>query len=206
MIINWLGMSCFKIQTKEATLLLDPYQDNCGLKMPKLKTDLIVLSDSENNLTNNTERLSGDGFLVNKPGEYESKQIFISGISAGEADQANNNLYYLEIEDLTIGFLGLINHSLSNKQLELLEGVDILFLPIGSLTPEKRSKIISQIEPRIIIPMYYAIPKIKPQLESLDKFLKELGVKDKEMLEKYKISKKELPQEETKIILLNPTN
>ncbi len=205
MIINWLGMSCCKIQTKEATIIINPFSDKCGLKMPKLKADITLVSNKEHYLTNNSERLSGESFLINSPGEYEIKQIYISGLSAGQGDQTKEVIYYLENEDITIGHLGLLNHSLSNDQLETMEGVDILLLPISTLNAERRSKIISQIEPRVIIPMLYKIPQSKEKLDDLQVFLKEMGVKEAEKMDKYKVAKKELPQEETKIIILNPT-
>lgn len=200
--ISWLGFSCFKIQTKENIIITDPYTDKAGLKMPKLKADIVLISDRENEICNNVDRLSGEHFLINQAGEYEIKENLIYAIPAGEADQNKNLIYHIESENMTIGFLGLLNHSLSNEQLETMEGVDILFLPVSSLTSERRTKIISQIEPRIVIPMYYQLPKTKIKLESVEKFAKEMGQKKIEFLDKIILKKKDLPQEETRIAFL----
>lgn len=204
MTITWLGMSCFKIQTKNATLIIDPYSDKCGLKMAKNKVDIALVTNVNNDCANNTPRLIGDNFLIDGPGEYEKNQVFIQGLTAGAKEQAQDTIYYIEAEEISLGHLGALNHALSNAQLETMEGVDILFLPLTSLDAEKRSKIISQIEPRVIIPMEYKIPKTKPKLETVDKFLKEMGVKEKKAEDKYKVVKKELPADETKVIVLNP--
>lgn len=202
--INWLGVSCFKIQSKENVIITDPYADKVGITMPKLKSDIIILSDPDNSNINNINRLSGEPFLINGPGEYEIKQNFIYGIKAGDTDQTGNYIYRLEAEDMSLGFLGLLNHSLTNEQLEIMEDVDVLLLPISSLNPERRTKIISQIEPRVVIPMYYQTPKIKIKLETVEKFAKEMGIKKIVSEEKIILKAKDLPQEETKVIFLQP--
>lgn len=205
MTINWLGMSCFKIQTKEATLIIDPFDDKCGLKMPKAKVEIVLSSDPNNYTSNNIGRLMGEPLVINHPGEYEKSEIFVSAMTAGDEDQTDKSIFFLEIEGVTLSHLGSINHSLSTKQLEIMEGVDILMLPVSSLSSDKIAKIISQIEPRIILPMNYKISGVKEKLETLDKFIKEIGAKPEAAEEKLKITKKDLPEEETKIIILNPS-
>lgn len=203
--IYWLGLSCFKIQSKENIIITDPYNDKVGLNMPKLKTDIVVLSDPKDNNINNVQRLSGEHFLIDGPGEYEIKQNFVYGLKAGELDQTSSYIYRLEAEDISVGFLGLLNHSLTNEQLEVMEDVDVLLLPVSSLNSERRTKIISQIEPRIVIPMYYQTPKVKLKLEAVEKFAKEMGIKKIESEDKIILKAKDLPQEETKVVFLNPS-
>lgn len=204
--ISWLGFSCFKIQTKESIIITDPYSDKSGLKMPKLKADIVLVSDRKNELANNIERLSGENLLIDRAGEYEIKQNLFYSIPAGEGDQNKNLIFHISSENMTIGFLGLLNHSLSNEQLEIMEGVDILFLPVSSLTSERRTKIISQIEPRIVIPMYYKLPKAKMKLEAVETFAKEMGQKKIEFLDKIVLKRKDLPQDETRIVFLKSLN
>jgi L-ascorbate metabolism protein UlaG (beta-lactamase superfamily) len=85
-----------------------------------------------------------------------------------------------------------------------LAGVDILMIPVGgndSLDAKKAVEVVSQIEPRIVIPMHYAATGIKVALDSVEKFIKELGIKPREE-EKLKISKKDLPQEDMELVIL----
>ena len=96
---------------------------------------------------------------------------------------------------------------LASKELEAIGDVDILMVPIGgkeALDTKEAIKIMSQIEPKIVIPMYYKIPGLKIALDGLDKFLKSLGIKKIESLPKLSIKKKDLPEEEAKIITLKP--
>ena len=70
------------------------------------------------------------------------------------------------------------------------------------LDVKKASQVISQIEPRIVIPMYYKIPGVKEKLDSVENFCKVMGVKSSEKIDRFRIQKKDLPQEEMKIIVL----
>jgi L-ascorbate metabolism protein UlaG (beta-lactamase superfamily) len=80
-------------------------------------------------------------------------------------------------------------------------------VPVGgnyTVSAKEAMNIMSQIEPKIIIPMHYSLPKLKSKLEGVDKFLKIMGIKKIEPLNKLTIKKKDLSEEEAKIILLNP--
>jgi len=210
MIINWLGLSAFKIQTKDAVLAIDPY-DKIGLKMPKFQADILLISH-EHDGHNNPSAIKGEPFLINGPGEYEVKNIFIYGIN-GFHDNKNGlekgkiTMYLIETEGIKIAFLSDIGQdNLTEAQLELFGNADILLVPVGGFTTINgpgASKMISQIQPRIVIPMHYKIPGVTLKLEGIDKFLKEFGVAQPEKMDKLKIAKKDLPQEETRLIILN---
>ncbi|MDD5567070.1 MAG: MBL fold metallo-hydrolase [Patescibacteria group bacterium] len=211
MYLSWLGLNCFKIQTKDSVIITDPFQDQTGLKMPRLQAELVLVTEPENSQFNNIQRLSGEPFIITGPGEYEIKQIFIRGL----ADQLNGQplqpgfktLYFFEIEKIAFGHLGAIDHLLTDTQLEIFEDVDVLLVPIGgnpSLTAEKAAEVISQIEPRIVIPMYYKTPGLKVNLQPLQKFLTVMGIKTPEESSRLKLTRNELPQDETRTIILKP--
>jgi len=199
MYISWLGLNCFKIQSQNIVLITDPFDPKTGLKLPRLQADIVTVSQKDSPEFNNMAKISGESFLITGPGEYERK------LNGQPLQPDFSTLYYFEVEDIGIGHLGSINHPLTNEQLEVFEGTDILLVPIGgkpALTAEKAAEVISQIEPRIVIPMYYKIPGLKIPLNPLDKFLQVMGIKSPEILPKYKIQKRDLPQEETEIIIL----
>ena len=85
-------------------------------------------------------------------------------------------------------------------------GTDILLIPVGgtyTINAKTAVEIVSQIEPRIIIPMHYALPGLKVKLDGVDKFIKEMGLKPT-YEDKLKITKKELPQEDVELVILKP--
>jgi len=65
--------------------------------------------------------------------------------------------------------------------------------------------VIAQLEPRIIIPMHYKIPGLKVDIAGVDAFVKELGLKPTNE-EKLKISKKDLPSEDTELVIFDYKN
>lgn len=212
MTITWLGQSCFKIQSGDVTLVTDPYNAEVGFKLPRLTADIVTVSHDHFD-HNNVKGVSGpDGapFLITSPGEYEIKGVFVYGNSfwhdkSEGKERGPNTAYCIEMEGISLAHLGDLGHKLNEEQIEKLDGIDILFVPIGgkwTLSASEAVEVINEIEPRIVIPMHYKIPGLKVDVETIDKFLKEMGASKAERVPKLKISKKDLPQEETKVIVL----
>ena len=212
MLITWHGQSCFKIQSKnheEINVVCDPFDKTVGLKVPRMQADILTISHDHFD-HNNRDAVKGDSFIIDGPGEYEVKGVYIYGISSwhntkDEEDRGPNTIYRFEIEEMSLVHLGDLGHNLTNQQLERLQNVDILFIPVGgvyTINGKKAVEVINQIEPRIVIPMHYKIPNLKVKVDGIDKFCKEFGVCPTERLDKYRITKKDLPQEETRVVLM----
>lgn len=213
MIIQWIGQSCFKIQSKnngsEVTIVTDPYDEKTGPKMPKIQADIVTISHDHHD-HNNLDAIKGEPFIVNTPGEYETKEILIYGIPSQHDDKkgegrGNNIIYKIVSEELHIAHLGDLGHILNDEQLEKIGNVDILMIPIGgnyTIDSKKAIEIISQIEPRIVIPMHYKMPGFTSDIATADEFIKNCGL-PLEKLDKLKIVKKDLPPDTTKLIVLS---
>ena len=213
MYITWLGQSCFKLQDKIGSdgvmLVMDPYTDEFGLKMPRFEADIVTVSHDHAD-HNNLGAIRGNPYIINTAGEYEVKSVFIEGVEAWHdekngTERGKNIIYRIEMEDISVTHLGDLGHILETKQLEKLEGTDILLIPVGgkyTINAAKAVEVISQIEPRIIIPMHYKVPGLKVDIDGVEKFIKELGLKPR-MEEKLKISKKDLPQEDMELVVLS---
>lgn len=209
--IQWFGLSCFKIQTKEAIILIDPFSPNYGLRPPHFKADLLLISH-EHEDHNNRQAALGQPFIISSPGEYELKNVFVYGLpdfhdKKQGKEQGEITMFLLEAEGISLAHLSDLGCVPEEKKLERLEGVDILFIPVGgkyTIGAKEATEVISEIEPRIVIPMHYKIPKLKLPIEGVSKFCREMGIKESETQEKLKVLKKDLPQEETKVILLKP--
>ena len=63
-------------------------------------------------------------------------------------------------------------------------------------------EIITELEPRIVIPMHYDQPGLTFALDPLEKFLKEMGAEPTEPLPSLKIKKSDLSGDETRVVLL----
>lgn len=215
--IIWQGQSFFQIlirKGKESVIriAIDPFDEQIGLKPPTCEADIVLVTHSHYD-HNNIKAIKGNPFLISGPGEYEIKGVFIQGISSFHdnvqgKERGENTIYTLESEEIKICHLGdLGQKELTDEQLEKIGEVDILMIPVGgvyTISAKEAAKIISQIEPKIVMPMHYHIPKLKIKLEGLDKFLKMMGVKTPEISKKLSISQKNLPSEGMKIIILKP--
>lgn len=211
MIITWAGYACFKIEGSTVAIVTDPFDSSTGLKLSAKKADIVV-SSFPNSYHGNTGAMKEKGEsvkVITLPGEYEIKDTFIYGISAEmkkKKDSGDNLVIYrIEIDGLSLVFLGALDMPLQNGHLEHLEKTDILFIPVGGnsyLSAESAQELISQISPKIVIPMCYKVPGAKAELDGIDKFYKEMGVKPGEILPKLKISKKDLESSETIIKIL----
>jgi L-ascorbate metabolism protein UlaG (beta-lactamase superfamily) len=211
MVIQWLGQSCFKISTKntqgEFTIATDPFTDQGGFKMPKFQADVVTISQNHDD-HNNIDAIKGDPMVITQPGEYETKGIFIYGIPAvNEKEKVKSTVYKIVAEEIIIGHLGSLAQNLTDDQIERLGNVDILMIPVGGknyLDGKKAAEAISQIEPRLVIPMHYKTGDMKLDLNGVEEFLKVSGLKS-ETLDKLKIAKKDLIGEDTRIIVLSQT-
>jgi L-ascorbate metabolism protein UlaG (beta-lactamase superfamily) len=209
MTINWFGQSCFRIEAKEGSVLIDPFSKETGLKPPKIKDDIVIVTHDHPD-HRSIEDMPPESFLIENPGEYEKKGIAIRGISSYHdkvegKERGINTIYVMKAEDMTICHLGdLGQEKLDEKQVEDIGDVDILLVPVGgkyTINSKEAIEVIGQIEPKIIIPMHYKVKDLKIDLEGPEKFVKELGLTP-EKVDKYKISKKLLPLEEMKLVML----
>jgi L-ascorbate metabolism protein UlaG (beta-lactamase superfamily) len=212
--ITWYGHSCFKLMVKSKngdriTIITDPFTKDYGLTPPRGGADIVLVSHDHND-HNNVKAISGEPFVIDSPGEYDVKGVFIRGIfsyhdnSQGK-ERGTNTIYVIETEDMKICHLGdLGEKELSNEQLDKIGDIDILMIPVGgiyTIDGSEAVKIINQIEPKVVIPMHYKIPKLTLKLNSVDKFLEEIGGQ-KETLEEFSIQKKDLIEQEMKVVVM----
>lgn len=205
--IVWFGQSAFKLSGKNISIVTDPYGDPEKLGVKPLKTTADVVTVSHDHWDhNNVAAVSGNPVVFDMPGDYEVKGVVFKGIESKHGDNASepNTIFTIKTEDMTIAHLGDLGEPLSASQLEKINGVDILLVPIGgkyTLDAEQAAKVVGQIEPKIIIPMHYSAPGIKTtNIDTVDKFVKEMGM-EPEKMSKLKVLRKDLPEEPKLVIL-----
>ncbi len=187
------NQSLFHITTQDkknglVNIIIDPFA--LKSKTSKLEADILLLS-RQNEKAVDIKSLSGNPFLINGPGEYEIKQVFIRGIFAKDEENKEIAIYTIEAEDLKLCYLGGFDQKeLIAEQLEKIGDVDILIIPVM-----EAKRIINQVEPKIVIPTRCKSAK------EMDKFLKTMGLKSIEPQNKLVIKKKDLPQKMEIIIL-----
>ncbi len=217
--IVWYGQSCFRITTqnhkrgrKPVNIIIDPFKDEVGLKLPKMESDILLLTHDHYDHANRS--IAGkDTVTIDSPGEYELRDIFIQGIFSFHdkkegKERGVNTIYTIETEEVRLCHLGDFGEGeLDDKKLMEIGEVDVLMIPVGgvyTIDAQEAAKVISQIEPRIVIPMHYKVPGLKADLDELSSFLKAMGEKQAKAEEKLSLQKKNLPSGEMKVVPLNP--
>jgi L-ascorbate metabolism protein UlaG (beta-lactamase superfamily) len=208
--ITWLGHSCFKIKGKKVTIITDPYDDSIGYTLGEQKADIVTLSHSHPGHCF-AKGISGSPRVVSGPGEYDLAGVLITGFKTfhdavkGE-ERGKNVVYLIDIEDIRICHLGDLGHVLDAEKAAGLSEVDILMVPVGGVATigaSDAAEVTRLLEPKIVIPMHYKTEALKFQLDSIDKFRKEMGVKtDIKPESKLVIGKSGLPQE-TQFFVMN---
>lgn len=198
--ITPLGHASFRLRGKSATLVTDPFDPSfTGLKFPKhISANIVTISHGHED-HNAAKEIEGSPFVISGPGEYEIKGVGIVGIpSHHDAEKkAPNTVYRIEMDGLSIVHLGDLGRMLSSDEVDELDGVDILMVPVGgtyTIDAQDAAKVVSEIDPSIIIPMHYGRPGLKFELSPVSLFLKEMGQQDVQALPKLTASRGKLPE------------
>lgn len=206
--ITWAGQSCFQISLSNGkdssiNVVIDPFDEKIGLKVPNFEADILLVTHQHHD-HNNIRAIKGNPFLVDGPGEYEVKGVFVQGIDSLHddnqgKDRGKNTIYTIEADGIKFCHLGdLGQKQLTDEQLEKIGSVDILMIPVGgvyTISSVEAQKIIGQIESKIVIPMHYELPKLNVKLDSVDKFLKSMGKNSIEPQDKFVIKASALPKD-----------
>ena len=206
--ISWHGQYTVKIQSKETTLVIDPYAPSEGLGAFKAKAEIVALSNPSDPAMSHVSGVQGNPTVIKTPGEYALSGFTLYGTSWAGEDGIEKNLQLWVVEDVSVLHLGQLDRLLTDKELQSLEkiGIDILLLPIGGgkgLDQKQATTTLTTIEPRIVIPIHYSLPKLSEKLEKSDAFLKEIG-EDVQPQKKLVIKANKLPQDDLEVVVLEP--
>ncbi len=202
--ITWLGHSCFRLRSREATIMTDPYNKRLGHDFGKPRADIVTVS-RPGDLYSFVEVVKGEPKVLSGPGEYEVNDVFITGVGTYDKKKMKNTVYVLELEGMVICHLGTLGHIPTAEQLEQLSNIDVLLIPVGggnTINAAEASEVISTIEPHIVIPMHYRVDTFDAELDSLEAFLKEMGLSDTPPQDKLNLKPSDLP-EGTKVVILD---
>jgi L-ascorbate metabolism protein UlaG (beta-lactamase superfamily) len=207
--ITWLGHSCFRLKGSQATVITDPYPPDLGYSLGK-QTARIVTVSHQHAGHSYVGGIGGEPKVIKGPGEYEIGGILVIGLPTfhdgdGGKQRGKNIVYLIEVDEVAICHLGDLGHVLTTQQVEEIGNVDVLLVPVGGVSTINASmaaEVVRQLEPKIVVPMHYKTEALKRELEPVDRFLKEMGVKDVTSRPKLSVTKANLPVS-TQVLLLS---
>ena len=207
--IQYLGHSCFRLRGRDGIVLCDPFDRSVGADIGRPTAHIVTMSHAHPDHSNLAavkpmrERI----FAIEGPGEYEVSGVMIAGVRTFHdkqkgAELGNNTVYVIHLDDVVFCHLGDLAHELTTHQLDEIGNVDVLFIPVGggeTIGPSEAVSVISQIEPRIVVPMHYAPagqPSFDNDLAPLEKFTHEIGLKEVIEEDKLTVTTANLPSED----------
>ena len=209
--VTWLGHGCFRLRGRGAAVVTDPYPPAIGLRLSRMDAEVVTVSHDHDNHSY-TQVVRDGAYEINGPGEYEIAGVSVIGIPTfHDAEkgkkEGRNTVYLIEIDDVRICHLGDLGHKLDDAEAESVSTPDVLLVPVGghtTMNAPQAAEVVRQLEPRYVVPMHYAIPGLKVQLDTIDRFLKEMGVTASEAQPKLSVQKSSVTEYETKVVVLEP--
>ena len=207
--ISWLGHSCFRIRGALATVITDPYSPDLGYSLGKPEARIVTVSHQHPGHSY-VQGIGGEPRPVTGPGEYEISGVLIIGIATfHDAERGRtkgrNTIYLMEVDEISVCHLGDLGHVLTTEQVEQIDNVDVLLLPVGgvsTINAPMAAEVVRQLEPKAVVPMHYKTEALSRELAPVDGFLKEMGLKEVTPQPKLSFTKANLPIS-TQVFLLD---
>ena len=200
MVISHYGLGMVKIQQGDWIAVFNPIGTGSELEPVKFGADLALVSlqDSDYNGVNHVSRGERVPFLIDGAGEYEVEGNFIQGFSTLGPSGKINTVYLLVIDGVRLVHLGALAEStLSDKLVEALGTIDLLFLPVGGglLDTKQAAKLATVLEAKVVVPVNF-------DQKSLPAFLKETGEEEVKSLETWTMKKKDLVDKAGDVVVI----
>lgn len=201
--ITWLGRNCFRLRGREGVVITDPCPRDSGYSLGRPTADVVTLSRRDDPGYSAVSAVAEGPKVLDAPGEYEIGGMLVTGVATKLPDGGRNIVFVIELDTVKVAHLGLIGGAPSASVLEEIGDIDVLLLPTGggnSLAPAVAQDVMTAMDPRIAIPMNYKTDAETMDLEPLERFVRETGVKS-EPQARLSVSKSSLPSELSVVIL-----
>ncbi len=172
--ITWLGHASFLVEGDGKRIITDPYDPEILKIHPvDIAADIVVRSSDDDRahscidfippgyrLLTATEHVNPDF------GSVEAEGVDFSFALARESlihkeDPGDNGMYRFSLEGISITHMGDVGNPLSERQIDFMQGTDILFALAGGppvIETDDLLQVIDAVQPAIVIPMHYRIP------------------------------------------------
>ncbi len=179
--ITYIGHACFLIESKAASVVMDPFVAEVPYRFPEVRADLVTVSH-EHDDHNAVERVSGHPVAVRGPGAHHVAGLEVTGIASshdasGGSQRGQNTIFVFTLEGLRLAHMGDLGARLDATQIAALRGVQVLFLPVGgtyTIDAATAAGVVRQLpDVRLVFPMHYRTERVADwPIAPVDEFLR----------------------------------
>jgi len=179
--LQWLGHSGFLVTSSQGTkVLIDPPNAGTGYTIAPVASVDAVLATHEHSDHNNVSLATGSPLILRgltstgwNAIDQRVKDIRIYSISPVNpvyhdsqqgAQRGRNTIFVLEVDGLRLAHLGDLGHVLTPEIVQAVGALDVAFIPVGgsyTIDAAAATQVVSQLNPRLVIPMHYKTPKMQ---------------------------------------------
>ena len=180
--ITWLGHSCFRLHDADMVVVTDPYPTSVGLRIDNRPASVVTVSNSHPN-PNHAKSIEGAPKVFSNPGEYEYNGVTARGVMTpladGQPQEERNVAFSIEIGAINICHLGDISIPLTTRLIDELKPVDVVLVPTGghcTIDMDQVYQTLQDLDAKIVIPMHYKTEGINVDVDSIDNFVRRMGL------------------------------
>jgi len=180
--ITWLGHSCFRLHDADMVVVTDPYPTSVGLRIDNRPASVVTVSNAHPN-HNNAESIEGDPKVFSNPGEYEYNGVTVRGVMTpladGQPQEERNVAFSIEIGAINVCHLGDISLPMTTRMIDELKPVDVVLVPTGghcTIDMDQVYQTLQDLDAKIVIPMHYKTEGINVDVDSIDNFVRRMGL------------------------------
>jgi L-ascorbate metabolism protein UlaG (beta-lactamase superfamily) len=204
MIITFHEGACIRASAGDTTLVFGPVSKaSKNFKPVNFGADVAFVSFNHPDMNGAHEAARGEKepFHVFGPGEYEIKEIVVSGFPSGSTyggEGKINTVYSIKFDGLSLLYLGALGDLDLPADLFEMDSPDILIVPIGAegtLSPAEASKLAVKLEAKVVIPILY-------DDKSLKQFLKEAAAEGTKPVDKLTLKVRDVAGKQNEVVVL----
>lgn len=162
MLLHWYGHACFLLSTADTKIMIDPFNEKVGYRLPEDTPDYITVSHEHGDHAS-VGMVRGKAQVKRTPESEKLGDFQVYGVESyhdteSGTKRGKNMIFVFEHEGVRLAHCGDLGHMLSPEQIEALGRVDVLLLPVGgvyTIDAKSACQVIKQVNPRLIVPMHY---------------------------------------------------
>ncbi len=175
--IIWHGNATFTLKGQTGALVTDPFE-GVGVQIPDLKGKVLAIGDPLGAEKGKLPDMKDSAKILDWPGEFEVSGISVECFDASRHDGGNALVFTFLIDGIRVCHLGGLNKVPNDAFIQAIGDVDVLLVPVGGngvLDAKAAFDMVEAIEPRTVVPMYYAMGENPLGLGGVEEFLKLVG-------------------------------